>query len=388
LDLAEELQAAEQDGSLPVTLTLEQVWITADGRAKLLDFPVPSADEKDRDPSGSTTAQTFLRQVMVSALQGRRIGTEVTGGERPRIPLALHARELLEDLRADTPLGNLVPRIRSTLLRPARITRARRLVVLAGCVAAPLFGMAIGGLGLSLLLHTFDKYPQYVVLHTCLDHMKRLEVQIESGRPDLVDTRDAFELYVAGRFGPTVTNAAIWNSYPAVVIVALPTRHEIEAIVAKYPHPTSEEVAASTAKVENYFHGPPDETAANSLSGLDPLSMAFGFGYSWAVLFVILPCWIGSLLFRGGALFRLSGTVVVSEDGSLASRRRVLWRNVIAWGPFVLFPVAVYWFAPSVEGRWLMLGLMMALAAFALAPKLLASRSLQDRLARTHLVPR
>src|SRR5208283_3040132 len=39
LDLAGELKAGEKDGSLPGVLSLDRVWITADGRAKLLDFP-------------------------------------------------------------------------------------------------------------------------------------------------------------------------------------------------------------------------------------------------------------------------------------------------------------------------------------------------------------
>ncbi len=40
-DLAAEISAAEKDGTLPPMLTLDRVWITADGRAKLLDFPAP-----------------------------------------------------------------------------------------------------------------------------------------------------------------------------------------------------------------------------------------------------------------------------------------------------------------------------------------------------------
>jgi len=388
LDLAEELRAAEQDGSLPATLTLERVWITADGQAKLLDFPVPGTDERDRDPSGPTTAQAFLLQVMVSALQGRLIGTEEMGDEGPPMPLALHTRELLEDLRADTQLVDLVPRIREALLRPATVTRACRLGVLAGCLAVSLFGMIICGIGIGLLQRTLSKHPQYAVLRTCLDHMRRLDRQIEAGRLDLAVTRDALEVYVAGRFGSTVTNAAIWDSYTAVMVLTLPNRQKIEAIVAKYPHPTSEEVAATRVEVEAYFNGPLDEAVVTPLSGVDPLLMALGFGYSWTVLFVVLPCWIASLLFRGGAVFHLSGTVVVDEEGSLASRRRVLWRNVITWFPFVVFPAPVYWFAPSVQGRWLMLGLIIGVAVFALAPALLSWRSLQDRLARTHLVTR
>ena len=45
-DLAEELNAGLNDGTLPKQLALDRVWITAEGRAKLLDFPAPGADRE------------------------------------------------------------------------------------------------------------------------------------------------------------------------------------------------------------------------------------------------------------------------------------------------------------------------------------------------------
>ena len=47
LDLAAELKAGEKDGSLPAVLSLDRVWIGADGRAKLLDFPAPGTNSPD-----------------------------------------------------------------------------------------------------------------------------------------------------------------------------------------------------------------------------------------------------------------------------------------------------------------------------------------------------
>ena len=40
-DLANEISAAEKDGTLPPVLAMDRVWITDDGRAKLLNFPAP-----------------------------------------------------------------------------------------------------------------------------------------------------------------------------------------------------------------------------------------------------------------------------------------------------------------------------------------------------------
>lgn len=52
-DLATELAAAETDGTPPFTPCLERIWITADGRAKLLDFPAPGIKQQNALPENS-----------------------------------------------------------------------------------------------------------------------------------------------------------------------------------------------------------------------------------------------------------------------------------------------------------------------------------------------
>ncbi|MCX6903106.1 MAG: protein kinase, partial [Verrucomicrobia bacterium] len=83
LDLAGELSAAERDGTVPAVLALDRVWITADGRAKLLDFVAPGLppgrglnEEGDRSslpPAGDRSLETqrFLSEVALVALQGK-----------------------------------------------------------------------------------------------------------------------------------------------------------------------------------------------------------------------------------------------------------------------------------------------------------------------------
>ena len=68
LDVAEELAAGEKDPTAPCELSLERVWITSDGRAKLLDFPAPSGRSALSPPM--ETAAAFLRQVCLLALRG------------------------------------------------------------------------------------------------------------------------------------------------------------------------------------------------------------------------------------------------------------------------------------------------------------------------------
>src|SRR6185369_3132981 len=90
-DLATEISAAEKDGSLPA-LALDRVWITADGRAKLLDFPAPGAGRGGPpgppDSAPGLLAPAFLERVARAAL-----------GAVPQ-PLPLHAQNFLGQLPA------------------------------------------------------------------------------------------------------------------------------------------------------------------------------------------------------------------------------------------------------------------------------------------------
>jgi hypothetical protein len=104
-DLAVEISAAEKDGTLP-ELAFDRVWITGDGRAKLLDFPAPGLDGKSeiRNPKAESnlpprthTAQGFLAEVAAAALEGSGgASARATGGIA--VPLPLHARAFLKSL--------------------------------------------------------------------------------------------------------------------------------------------------------------------------------------------------------------------------------------------------------------------------------------------------
>ena len=87
-DLAAEISAAEKDGTLPA-LALDRMWITGEGRAKLLDFPAPCPEGKPeaRNPRAESnllppaqTAPGFLAEVAAVALAG----TGASRAQRPR----------------------------------------------------------------------------------------------------------------------------------------------------------------------------------------------------------------------------------------------------------------------------------------------------------------
>src|SRR5439155_6931790 len=106
LDLAEELNASLKDQSMPAALALDQVWITADGRTKLLDFAAPARARSDPSPqpemaiksgpppipAGSEDAQLFLKQVAIASLEGRMTEEAEMRGYSPKVPLPLPVR--------------------------------------------------------------------------------------------------------------------------------------------------------------------------------------------------------------------------------------------------------------------------------------------------------
>ena len=102
LDLAEEFAAATRDGSMPAQLSLDRVWITASGGAKLLDFRAPGADAgASRFPRDATI---FLNQLAISALEGRVATAEEARTTRAAVPVPLPRRDVLRTCRA-APLG-------------------------------------------------------------------------------------------------------------------------------------------------------------------------------------------------------------------------------------------------------------------------------------------
>lgn|GEM_PF-2483265 len=66
-DLSEELAAAAKNDTTPTTLSIDQVWITVDGRAMLLDHAWPGLQAEDAVSVAETTpekaAQAFLHRL-------------------------------------------------------------------------------------------------------------------------------------------------------------------------------------------------------------------------------------------------------------------------------------------------------------------------------------
>jgi uncharacterized RDD family membrane protein YckC len=125
--LAEELSAAEEDATLPASLTAGQVWVQSDGRFQLLDVPV-STDPPTAQPL------TFLRNVAVLALEGKpRPADDLPAGIR--VPLPQHAARLLGRLAGSgepyRSVGQFCARLAAVADKPTVVGRGRRFTHLA-----------------------------------------------------------------------------------------------------------------------------------------------------------------------------------------------------------------------------------------------------------------
>ena len=438
MDLAEELAAGLKDGSVPVALALDRVWITAGGRAKLLDFAAPGTGGAPRlsgkggmptpplrghgfgkeenmpserraghatpDNGGSAApdfqaARAFLNQVAVAALEGRIVDADVARSRVPAVPVPLHARTFLAALPTFEGTEPLLGGLKPLLQKVASVTRRRRFGLVAVCAAVPILMAGLMLVGQLIMRHWMVSQPDIMPLQMCLFQVSMLEKQ--SDGKDLSQELQALGIYIAGRFGKTISDPATWAS-PIAVIITPDLREKARQIVAKYPNPSEKEIAEATAVAKPLLGG--IDVMQNSMGGGAPLSIA-----AMQAGFIMVPLVIGSLFcaiaFRRGLAMVFLGVVAVKRDGSRAGRLRVLWRATVTWSPYVLVFIGLMfcgaWMiadptvanpavAADISLAWGMAG-GIALGLFgvlAVVSALMPERGLQDRLAGTWLVPR
>ncbi|HKF44215.1 MAG TPA: protein kinase [Thermoanaerobaculia bacterium] len=135
LDVAEELAAGARDGTLPRAVGPASVWITAEGRARILDFPVPAASGSTPEPPETPAA--LLRRVCLAAARG---------------PIPVYASSLLNSLdRAADPVPEEVAQqLRAMLAKPPVVSSRRRVchLVLCGLLVSFFSAVTLGVIGL------------------------------------------------------------------------------------------------------------------------------------------------------------------------------------------------------------------------------------------------
>ena len=391
-DLAEELQAGSRDQSLPTVLGLDRVWITADGRAKLLDFPAPGMGEQSTihqlpllDGGDSLSARVFLSQVASAALEGPVVDADTVSSRPPAVPLPLHARAFLAELPTSPGLDRAIEQLRSLLHRAASVSRLRRLGIVAGCLAVPFALIVCCAWG---FWRSSPGREDIRPLSRCLRRLAELE-QIPGG-----DTRP-LKVYIAKRFANTITEPSARLSGHAQALIAGDEWKSAEQILAwrraerirvSRPFPSEQEFAEAAAIVEAMLDG---QRPANTFWSLPKTAMRFLLSVHrtalpvaaiYLAMFAALPSLVWALLFRGGIIFRYLGVAIVTDDGSVPSGLRLFWRELVTWSP--LLPWAILPF-----GGWVLPLAATVFASLAVWSVVTPNRSLQDIIAGTWLVP-
>jgi tRNA A-37 threonylcarbamoyl transferase component Bud32 len=146
MDLAVELASADKDGTRPEVLGLDRVWISADGRAKLLDFPAPGAvcpdlagarDSGETRPLSDWSSEVFLNQIARAALEGRSINSAELETKAVSALLPLHAQNFLHKLPTMPGAGAVSVALKPLMQQVPTVSRLRRIGLIVGCIAFP-----------------------------------------------------------------------------------------------------------------------------------------------------------------------------------------------------------------------------------------------------------
>ena len=391
LDVAEELAAARADGTLPLELGIAHVWVTPQGGARLIDFPlgpVGSAAGADGDDS----ARALLAAIAKRALA-------------PGVPLPLHARSLLEDLSSgrEQHLSKLIERLRHAAGEAPALGRVRRIAHLASANVFLIIMLVPG-----ILLVRFIHDPSIVnmkELVVCLEALPAAETEAQ---------REAIETYIAGRYSsfsglaevlrdpplPPRTTGLRANIAAGALRGAVETpdaRARLLAIYDRQLEPSADDLRDAEEKLPQKLRETLEQIRERNTSRDQPdllLTMS-----TFVVMLVGL--WSALLglagpIFRGGPLTYLFGIAIVTRTGERASRLRLLGRGLLLWLPFGLCWTAAWMLVDAAQHQvlspglvWSAIGLvavipLAALVACAVSP----SRGPHDRLAGTYLVPR
>jgi hypothetical protein len=154
--LADELVLAEQHGTVPAQLAVEQVWLRSDGRVVLCDFPTADAADagaKDKVVEGSADEISevrslhFLGRVALLSLEGRHPPSTLPPAVR--VPLPVPAWNLLRDVlcaqNTQVRLREVRDRLSEMKNKATVLTRYRRIRQLL-LDAVLLFAMVVCGL--------------------------------------------------------------------------------------------------------------------------------------------------------------------------------------------------------------------------------------------------
>jgi len=366
-------------------LGLDRVWLTGEGRVKLLDFPAPDLAAQGASPKRPTdsgpdfrtqNAPRFLAEVAAAALGGTAApGTKAAA----EVPLPLDARVFLNGLSQLPGAQAVVAALKPLLDRTAAVSRLRRGALVASCMVVPLLALGSGFFLVSVLQEANRTNPGLMDLSSLLQ--LRTSARFRGDKQVQVPSDRQLAIYVVHHYRGMITNQATWSNPLVLSLINGERRAFVEKSLAEHPAPTEAQIADADAAVDKI---PKQEfLAANPSRWVRPGMLMF----TALLACVCLPALMAALAFRGGLVLLIAGVTFVRKDGRPASRMRLLWRAILAWCPsFFAYELSMSALDKQPSwGPWVALALAGLLAAWSVA---LPERGLQDRIAGTWPVPR
>lgn len=380
-DLAEELSTSLADGSMPAVLELDRVWITAEGRAKLLDFRTPQwfAKSEEIAPLGSvertaSDAAIFLKRVAITALEGSQVSAAEARSRKVKVPMPVSASETINKLGATGEPSIPLAELKQFTMQAASVSPAKRAAMLAMCFILPLGFAAIMTTFYSIEAKVLREHPELGELVGFLELYQSLDEQ---------DTRrTAVEIMVADKYREMVDDSDVWSKTSVEQFLSQSGgRQLVEHMVQLHPNPTGEQVDNALEQLAPSFYAIQFATTEFYST---PLPIAFlTLSAVFIVLLAIIPSFLTVMVIGNSLLLRWLDIAIVTRTGEPASRLRILCRNFAFWSLAlivlgILICVVVY-------GRKT---IVLTLLIIWIAGTLADERGLHDRLAGTWLVPR
>jgi uncharacterized RDD family membrane protein YckC len=381
LDLAEELDFAASDGSLTPLLSLGRVWVATTGKAILLEFPCPGLTQVP--PTVPVVDDIKAIQRFLEAVADTALGTS------SEHTFPVHVRAFLTSLRNQTfeAGGVIVGNLKSLTGKLAYVSRRRRLASIMFWPAA----VALLAL-LAAALITFEQKRWDRHWAAAYPELPSLRMSLNAYEAELDDEklRKPFDLHLAGHYRSVLTNGEFWNKPETVSLFHGHMRDRAKRAARSYPEVSPDELAKADALVA---------PALVSLKQFERRQMVwFVITFVWTLLLLLALIDILVILAAGQAvLLRPFLLTLITRGGLPASRLRLLWRALVAGLPMFVGAPALALLAVSTTEEYRRSGeahitFLSCVAVIWLVGTLWTilcpTRSLQDRLAGTVVVPR
>jgi hypothetical protein len=403
--IVEEIEARLEEP--PFYCSLQHIWMDAQGRPKILEFPASLESAGSTAAIHAGNAGAFVSQVLDFALTGDAAPLERPDRTPPAVPLPEHARtfvaQLCDPARGPSKIGMIRSELHRLSGRPVEVSRTAKAGMLAVVAALPVilwagfsFKPLIDSIRMPVWEQELQRVPIYDGRYRSLNDYRNLEAaatQKEAVCKVLAWIRREAGGHPRGRYLMSQmrmfqreTLESCGNRHPSI---AEPEAMEARKILDR-----------ACLCVDTWY------SAARFQQGAGVLFWAGGFLWLFPVAV--------SFFFPPGCFARMSGFALQTTNGKPADRLRCLKRSVFAWSPFALFfpalagvgllgyapNAAVYWKSEGVlastfllHGYASVLGIVeVALGSLVVAGMIYAiarpQRGLPDLLAGTCLVPK